>query len=414
MRIGRPYEDEIVGSILSRATRNYGLRLNQVLNILTGKPRKSHSFVITHHPGVAEACGMTPEAFRRRHTLFNYALAYMEARRKERLLGAGLDGDATSVPLGAIGQNLTRCSPPLRFCPQCVGAQVEQYGESHWRRAHQLPGVTICLDHKCTLLHTHLSLRSSVPLPPPHEVNGEPQTFGVPETVQLAIARWSVACLEVRPEQGKHTAMWFHQVARQRGYGFGKKLLDRASLVADLEAFYGHESFRQRTAVSGLRRARTGPGGCYAPAAMPVSRSRTCSSRCSSSAALGPSAVSLFIDPRVPMTSLSAQRVPTDFPRQRDAGSLPGYQAKIAVRKVGEQFVEGWTDAELCERFDACQDLVVQLAAYTRRKLSQLSTTTEELLLKVRAGVERKGWEVTSAELDWIMEKVKQEVDAAG
>jgi len=246
MRIGRPYEDEIVGSILSRATRNYGLRLNQVLNILTGKLLKSHSFVITHHPGVAEACGMTPEEFRRGHTLFAYALAYMEAKRKERLLSAGLDGDASSVPLAAIGQNLTRCSPFLRFCPQCVEAEVRQYGESHWRRAHQLPGVTICLDHRCALVHTHLSLRSSVPLPPPHEVNGEPQTFGLSEAVQLAIAQWSVACLDVRPDLGKHTAVWFHRAARQAGYGFGKKLLDRGALVADLEAFYGHE-FLQAT-----------------------------------------------------------------------------------------------------------------------------------------------------------------------
>lgn len=241
MKIGRPYEDEIVGSILSRATRNYGLRLNQVMNILTGRPLTSHSFVITHHPGVAEACGMTPEEFRRRHTLFAYALAYMEAKRKQRLFCAGLDGDATGVPLAAINQNLTRCSPFLRFCPQCVEAELHQYGESHWRRAHQLPGVAICLEHHCTLLHTSLSLRSSVPMPPPHEVTGEPLTFGVPERVQLAIARWSVASLEVRPEQGKHTAKWFYETANRSGYAYRKNRVDRAALAADIEAFYGHE-----------------------------------------------------------------------------------------------------------------------------------------------------------------------------
>lgn len=97
------------------------------------------------------------------------------------------------------------------------------------------------------------------------------------------------------------------------------------------------------------------------------------------------------------------KRVPSDFPRG-DPASVSGYQTKLALRKVDGKFVEGWSDEELYARFDACADLVEQLAAYCRRKLAELpGTTLEKLLPRVRGGVEGKGWDLTDAELDWIM-----------
>lgn len=108
------------------------------------------------------------------------------------------------------------------------------------------------------------------------------------------------------------------------------------------------------------------------------------------------------------MTSEPSNKpVPDDFPRDRQPASVSGYQQKLALRKVDGQFVEGWTDEELCARFDACADLVEQLTAYCHRKLAELpGTTLESLLPRVRRGVANKGWGVTDPELDWIMAKV--------
>lgn len=98
------------------------------------------------------------------------------------------------------------------------------------------------------------------------------------------------------------------------------------------------------------------------------------------------------------------KRVPPDFPRQPCAGSVAGFQAKLALRLVDGEFVEGLTDEELYERYDACLDLVAQLTAYCRRKLIELpATTVEALLPRVRKGVENKGWELTPDELTWVM-----------
>jgi hypothetical protein len=103
----------------------------------------------------------------------------------------------------------------------------------------------------------------------------------------------------------------------------------------------------------------------------------------------------------------SDKRVPDNFPRNRQPASVSGYQQKLALRKVDGQFTEGWTAEELYARFDACADLVEQLTGYCHRKLAELpGTTLESLLPRVRHGVRNKGWDLTDAELDWIIAQV--------
>lgn len=108
------------------------------------------------------------------------------------------------------------------------------------------------------------------------------------------------------------------------------------------------------------------------------------------------------------MESKLIQDVPDDFPRSRHLASVGGGQAKASVRRVEGQFMEGWTDAELLERYDACQDLVEQLTPFCRKKMaSHPDPDVENLLLRVRKGVLNKGWDLTDAELEWIFTQVK-------
>ena len=39
----------------------------------------------------------------------------------------------------------------MRYCPLCAAADREQHGETYWHRKHQLPGVEICMEHRCRL-----------------------------------------------------------------------------------------------------------------------------------------------------------------------------------------------------------------------------------------------------------------------
>ncbi|WP_102662731.1 hypothetical protein [Herbaspirillum sp. BH-1] len=108
----------------------------------------------------------------------------------------------------------------------------------------------------------------------------------------------------------------------------------------------------------------------------------------------------------------TTQVVPDDFPRSRHLAAIGGAQPKAAVRLTQGQFLEGWTHAELIERFDACQDLVEQLTPFCLQKLASLpDSTVENLLPRVRKGVLNKGWDLTDAELDWIFAKVKAKLE---
>jgi hypothetical protein len=107
------------------------------------------------------------------------------------------------------------------------------------------------------------------------------------------------------------------------------------------------------------------------------------------------------------MDSDTPQPVPEDFPRSRHPAAVSGFQLKVPLRLVDGKFVDGWTDAELRERFAACADLVEQLTVYCHRKLAELAgTTPANLLPRVRRGVLNKGWDLTELEVQWIMERV--------
>ncbi len=98
--------------------------------------------------------------------------------------------------------------------------------------------------------------------------------------------------------------------------------------------------------------------------------------------------------------------VPKDFPRLGAAG-VGGAQPKLIGRMVHGRFVEGWTDEELLARYEACRDLAEQLIEYAKRKRVQMAELPlREFLRRLRAGVEKKCWDIDAEELDWVMQRV--------
>lgn len=109
------------------------------------------------------------------------------------------------------------------------------------------------------------------------------------------------------------------------------------------------------------------------------------------------------------MSTEQTKTIPDDFPRQGPLGAVSGAQAKLLARKIDGRFISGPTEEELYARFDNCADLVEQLTAYVRRKLTSMpGTTVDDLLPRVRRGVDAKGWDVSGPELDWIFNKVAE------
>lgn len=114
------------------------------------------------------------------------------------------------------------------------------------------------------------------------------------------------------------------------------------------------------------------------------------------------------------MSTEPTKAIPDDFPRQGPLGAVSGVQVKLLARKIDGRFVAGPTHEELYARFDNCADLVDQLVGYVQRKLASMpGTSIDELLPRVRRGVANKGWDVSSAEMDWIFRKVADQLKKA-
>jgi hypothetical protein len=108
--------------------------------------------------------------------------------------------------------------------------------------------------------------------------------------------------------------------------------------------------------------------------------------------------------------------VPEDFPRVQRPGFISGNQPKVLVREKAGQYVAGLTDDELWMRYEACEDLAHQLAAYTVKKISELCWSLDDALGRVEKSVLRKvtggSWDFSAAEVHWTMRRTREMLSA--
>lgn len=103
--------------------------------------------------------------------------------------------------------------------------------------------------------------------------------------------------------------------------------------------------------------------------------------------------------------------VPKDFPRSLPLASLTGAHPKLAVVFRDGKYVQEYSEEERATRFEICDDLCEQLVVYSLRKMaSKPEWTLEQYLGQLRAGLPRKGWGLTDAEMDWLVERLKIEL----
>lgn len=105
--------------------------------------------------------------------------------------------------------------------------------------------------------------------------------------------------------------------------------------------------------------------------------------------------------------------IPEDFPREPARGAIGGYRPKLLLHRSGNQLISGPTDEELFKRYDACEDLAGQLATCARRELAKNpSQSLYDTLCKVEIDVVKKvsrgQWDISSAEIAWIMKRVRE------
>lgn len=115
-----------------------------------------------------------------------YALFMTEAQQADIIDEAFLNNEKTS--LSAVTK--TKMISSLNLCPQCMQEDKKRIGRFYYHRAHQLPGVTVCEKHGCTLRQY-----KGIPM---HEGDENPRTEELATTERaLPFAKYSKALLDM-------------------------------------------------------------------------------------------------------------------------------------------------------------------------------------------------------------------------
>ncbi|NTY38079.1 hypothetical protein [Burkholderia diffusa] len=109
---------------------------------------------------------------------------------------------------------------------------------------------------------------------------------------------------------------------------------------------------------------------------------------------------------------MNRSTVPDDFPRETVQGAIGGYRPKLLLRRIDGQIVAEPTDEERFTRYDACEDLAQQLVSYANRKLAACPTPSlRDVLARIEHNVAAKvssgQWDISVAELGWMMVRVR-------
>src|SRR5579859_3866525 len=79
------------------------------------------------------------------------------AKMRSQMHGDGGGGVHFTAGIGASDILFPR---QYRFCPACVAADRDEFGETYWHRIHQVPGVLVCPSHAVFLEDAPAALRA--------------------------------------------------------------------------------------------------------------------------------------------------------------------------------------------------------------------------------------------------------------
>jgi len=180
-----PYPDELLFSVVSRydfrsANSNSkftNLDIFGTTKVCTNIDFSSNLSVL--HGKLNENSLLTAEYLATNSTMFPLFVPFMPKEQSDRILalmqGPVRDGSSMfKLPMrtgrgsnaGGISSYFQRHRYPykryLRYCPQCIIADVNLFGESYWHRSHQIYGIDVCHRHVEWLIETNISANQTI------------------------------------------------------------------------------------------------------------------------------------------------------------------------------------------------------------------------------------------------------------
>ncbi|WP_412972065.1 TnsD family Tn7-like transposition protein [Glaciecola sp. MF2-115] len=151
----RRYRDETVYSMAARLVlHDISISMSRSSqNVFQNKNLQLDSALPSFLPLLAEKMQCSCDELLQQHSLFPYYSMFANKRARQRALSTLLRGDSSGAfkALGLLANRLADESH-LKYCPMCANNQKFAYGETYWLRAHQLPLVSVCAEHKCKLI----------------------------------------------------------------------------------------------------------------------------------------------------------------------------------------------------------------------------------------------------------------------
>lgn len=162
VQVPKPYEGELLYSVIARYITYYGMSWRSAYMALFGF-RISARFDLP--TGLAELSNRTALTWARSPfqiatelTQFPYFVRFLPETKANlvlRLMSGrnSLRGSHLYTRLG-LSSSTIKNPPTLLFCKSCRETDLMRFGETYWRRVHQLPGVLVCHEHGCILSHS--------------------------------------------------------------------------------------------------------------------------------------------------------------------------------------------------------------------------------------------------------------------
>ena len=150
------YEDELAYSLFARYHVHAGHLTFRATaeDLFTNKdaiPSTEFIVPLTEEAVKMIARTMPLSEFVEKHTMLPYYTRFLPLERRKKAFDLMMAMDRTFYDCLYIRKNKTEMRKYMRYCPLCAAIDRKKYGETYWHRKHQLPGVEICLEHRCRL-----------------------------------------------------------------------------------------------------------------------------------------------------------------------------------------------------------------------------------------------------------------------
>jgi len=100
---------------------------------------------------IAQSCGMSAPNYAQQHTLLPFG--------KYESHASEFDAVRHCTPQLLRMSRWTRYGRHAKWCTACAAQDLRKFTISYWRRAHQLPGLVECPEHRCPLQHVEALCR---------------------------------------------------------------------------------------------------------------------------------------------------------------------------------------------------------------------------------------------------------------